>query len=93
VVTTKDMPSKQAPRGLTTLPRRWGRFPQVLVRAVGDAWRALLIWRCRRAAVLLLRSLDQRILRQIGVDPRDIEGALDAWPERKGYAARPGFRP
>ncbi len=77
-----------------------GREPATLgariVNAVRTAWRGYWTWRARKAAILILRSLDRRTLRDIGVDPGEIETLLrDAdrrqrpgatWPWRSGGA-------
>jgi uncharacterized protein YjiS (DUF1127 family) len=63
-----------------------------IVNAVGTAWRGYWTWRARKATILILRSLDRRTLRDIGVDlgeidslPRDAERRA-TWPWRSGGA-------
>jgi len=61
-------------------------------------WRSYWNWRAREATVLILRSLDRRTLRDIGIDPREIRSCVygesgdrrrrydEAWPWRSGGA-------
>jgi uncharacterized protein YjiS (DUF1127 family) len=69
------------------------------VRAIaGRWWRAYWNWRAREATILILRSLDRRTLRDIGVDPSEIHSCVygecgdrrrrydAAWPWRSGGA-------
>ena len=59
-------------------------------------WRSYWNWRAREATVLILRSLDRRTLRDIGLDPSEIRSCVygecgdrrrrydDVWPWRSG---------
>jgi uncharacterized protein YjiS (DUF1127 family) len=47
-------------------------------------WQAYWDWRIRRTTVLMLRSLDRRMLRDIGIDPSEIESlAYDVRGDRR----------
>lgn len=51
---------------------------------VARAWRAYWDWRVRRTTVLLLHSLDRRTLRDIGIDPSEIQSVVyDAGRDRR----------
>jgi uncharacterized protein YjiS (DUF1127 family) len=53
--------------------------PTLRVRAAGLAhrtWRAYWERRARRATVLILRSLDERTLHDIGISPGEIESCV-----------------
>jgi uncharacterized protein YjiS (DUF1127 family) len=50
-------------------------------------WHSYLNWRARRATVLILRTLDRRTLRDIGIDPSEIESYVYGrrGERRRGY--------
>jgi uncharacterized protein YjiS (DUF1127 family) len=47
-----------------------------IVGAVRCRWRSYWSGRASKAIVLMLRMLDERTLRDIGIDPSEIAGAL-----------------
>ena len=74
--TTCPMPyagcPSQAPRTRSPLARGLIR-PGSLVRR---AWRAYWDWRARQVTIVLLQSLDPRMLHDIGIAPSEIEGLV-----------------
>jgi uncharacterized protein YjiS (DUF1127 family) len=66
-------------RGQT--PRRVARIAAYLwagglAPLVRRAWRAYWAWRARRVTVMLLQSLDDRTLHDIGISPSEIESLV-----------------
>jgi uncharacterized protein YjiS (DUF1127 family) len=57
-------------------PRRPSALPARAARLLGAGWRAYWDWRARKATVLILRSLDCRTLRDIGIHPSEIESLV-----------------
>jgi uncharacterized protein YjiS (DUF1127 family) len=51
-----------------------------LARAARAAWRAYWRWRGRQATVHILRALDARTLRDIGMSPSEIESFVHGLP-------------
>jgi len=47
---------------------------------VTQLWRAYWRWNARRATVKLLHSLDRRSLKDIGIDPSEIESIVHGRP-------------
>ena len=47
------------------------------------AWRAYWAWRARRATVMLLQSLDDRTLHDIGISPSEIESLVHCPDHRR----------
>ena len=43
---------------------------------VAKVWRAYWDWRVKRTTILILRSLDRRMLHDIGIDPSEIESLV-----------------
>jgi len=69
--------------GVVASPPAW---PRRAADFLGRAWRAYWEYRARHAAVLLLRSLDERTLRDIGVTRGEIESVVYGAPrERRRY--------
>lgn len=54
-----------------------------LVFALRRFWSAALDWRERRATVALLQSLDRRTLKDIGIDPQEIESLVYGDEDRR----------
>jgi uncharacterized protein YjiS (DUF1127 family) len=52
------------------------RSPGVLAQYVAAVWSRLLAWRMRRATRIILHALDDRMLRDIGLERSEIEFAL-----------------
>ena len=86
----------------TQLTAASGQRPSTLAARFGGTakrwWRAYWNWRAREATILILRSLDRRTLRDIGIDPSEIASCIygkcgdrkrpydEAWPWRSGGA-------
>jgi uncharacterized protein YjiS (DUF1127 family) len=58
--------------------------------ALRDLWRRLWAWACRRAAVARLHALDDRMLKDIGLDRSGIEAAVRGQDSRRGMDRAPG---
>ena len=70
-------PTADGRRRLSTLAAGIGSL-------IARGWRAYRGWRVRRATILILRSLDRRMLHDIGIDPSEIESLVyDAGRERR----------
>jgi uncharacterized protein YjiS (DUF1127 family) len=51
---------------------------------IAKVWRAYWDWRVKRTTILILQSLDRRTLRDIGIDPTEIESLVcDAGRDRR----------
>ena len=60
--------------------------PSAAMRRTGLArrwWHAYWSWHARRATVLILRSLDQRTLHDIGIDSSEIESLVYGSSDRR----------
>jgi uncharacterized protein YjiS (DUF1127 family) len=70
-------PAADGRRRLSTLAAGIGSL-------LARGWRAYWDWRIRRTTIFMLRSLDRRMLHDIGVDPSEIESLVcDAGRERR----------
>ena len=64
--------------------RRLARLAGGAGSLIARLWRAYWGWRVKRTTVLLLRSLDRRTLRDIGIDRSEIESVVcDAGRDRR----------
>ena len=54
------------------------RLPARLVRGLSRWWRGYMTWRNRQLAVAALRQLDDRMLRDIGIDRSEINSVVYA---------------
>lgn len=84
----------------TQLTSTIDRTPSTLTARVRGivrrSWYAYWDWRAREATVMILRSLDERTLRDIGINPSEIQSCVygkggdrrrrydDTWPWRSG---------
>jgi uncharacterized protein YjiS (DUF1127 family) len=55
-------------------------LPLRLASLAFHAWQAYWRWQARRATVRILRSLDGRTLRDIGIDPAEIDSVVYGRP-------------
>ena len=53
-----------------------GKTPVALAQILGARWEAIVRYFARRAAITTLRELDERALRDIGLERTDIEAAV-----------------
>jgi uncharacterized protein YjiS (DUF1127 family) len=77
-----------------------GSLPLRVASFARRAWRSYWSWRARQATVLILCSLDERTLRDIGISPGEIESYVygrgqdrrrvydDRWPEGRSTSAQ-----
>ena len=73
-----------------------GRSPLTLTNRVagfaGQAWRTYWNWRARQATVQILRSLDVRTLRDIGLSPSELESVVYGRPGERRRRYYDGWR-
>jgi uncharacterized protein YjiS (DUF1127 family) len=56
--------------------RRWLSPLAGIGSLIAKGWRAYWAWRVRRTTIVMLRSLDRRMLHDIGIDPSEIESLV-----------------
>ena len=80
----------------TQLTTTADRVPVTLASRVagyaGQAWRTYWNWRARQATVQILRSLDARTLRDIGLSPSEIELVVYGRPGERRRRYYEGWR-
>jgi uncharacterized protein YjiS (DUF1127 family) len=63
--------------------RHRAALPGRVIGAVRRVWCAYRGWRAKRATALVLRSLDARTLRDIGIDSSEIESLVEHDVQRR----------